>query len=284
MSVFHWTHGAAATARSGGSGCPALTRWHTLSASFIAYTGVGIDMYAIYSPLLKSQLNLTQGQLETIGVAGALVNLVGLSSVPGLLADKYGPRVAVTGAMVFYGSGLWLFWATLSGLLPSHPSTIVLQLSACKVLSGWGSEWPSAGLLPLTVKNFPDAPTYALATFKCMVSLSGAIVTLFYQGFLAPNALDFLLFIAVAAPLLMLIGLPFLAAHPLPASATATATKKRIGATYACVITLMVVITADALIDGVFSGLSQPTKQATAVAVLTIAVASESGVFRHRSL
>ena len=220
-----------------------MTRWHSLSGSFVAYSAVGIDQWAIYSPLLKSRLGITQGQLETIGVAGSLVNLVGLSSVPGLLADKYGPRLAVTGSFFLYGGGLWLFWATLAGVLPSHPSTIVFQLSACKVISGWGSEWPSAGLLPLTVKNFPDAATKALASFKCMVSLSGAIVTIIYQGFIATSAHDqqsawggsssssasmeesgssslghedslaplhFLLCIAIAAPSMSLLGLPFL--------------------------------------------------------------------------
>jgi hypothetical protein len=164
-----------------------MTRWSALSASMLSYSGVGIDVYGIYSPLLKSKLGLRQAELETIGTAGALVNLVGLSSVPGLLADKWGPRVAMVGAIVLESTGLWLFWGTLSGAVPSSRGTVVAQLAACKVLSGWGMEWPSAGLLPLTVKNFPDSPAMALAVFKCMVSLSGAIAAIFYQGDTTPS-------------------------------------------------------------------------------------------------
>jgi hypothetical protein len=235
-------------------------RWYSLSASLWAYSGAGIDQYAIYSPLLKSKLGITQGQLETIGTAGAFVNLLGLSTIPGLLGDAHGPRVVLCGAVALQGSGLWLFWATLSGLVPcGGPSVIVYQLAACKMLSGWGSEWPSAGLLPLTMRNFPDAPTMALACFKCMVALSGAVVSVVYSGFLAPDAERFLLFIAVASPSLMLLALPLVQLHPAqgdhcpavgrPAYASSTATRRRLGVSYALIILLMVCITSVALLD-----------------------------------
>jgi hypothetical protein len=88
-------------------------------------------------------------------------------------------------------------------------------------------------------------------------------------GFLAPDAQDFLLFLAIVSPSFMLIGLPFLTAHPAPPpTVLAAATSRRLAWSYALIVVVMAAVTAISLLDGTALLVELPDFKRVAAAAL----------------
>lgn len=93
-----------------------LDRWHIFAITLISYSGLGIgDSFGLYSATVKETFSLTQGQLDSIGMAGYWPNLLGAAIIPGLVGDRFGGGAAMLGAGLLIALGLMLFWATLVG-------------------------------------------------------------------------------------------------------------------------------------------------------------------------
>ena len=91
-----------------------------LGLSLLSYSGLGIgDTFGLYSQAVKDRFNCTQGQIESIAMAGFWPNLIGTALIPGLVNDRFGGGVTMAGAAAFIFVGLFGFWATLVGDLPA---------------------------------------------------------------------------------------------------------------------------------------------------------------------
>ena len=103
-----------------------LNRWRVLGISMVSYSALSLgDCFGLYSSAVKAKFNLTQDQLDTIGTAPFLFNLVGFAMIPGWLNDRYGGEVTLVGAGLITGAGLLLFYAIFSPCTIRCPHRLV---------------------------------------------------------------------------------------------------------------------------------------------------------------
>jgi MFS family permease len=178
-------------------------RWLAALAALQGAGATGVNYaYSVYSGALKARFNLSQGDVENIGLAGNLVMLV--SFALGALADRWGPRRAMgTGGMIMtvgYGSQ-WVISRFLPGLSSSEA---VLALCITAVIGQFGANLVTGSVFATCVRNFPSPSERGsmIGLVKAAVGLAGAIVTQIYVGFVglptnSVGTLDYILVLAI---------------------------------------------------------------------------------------
>ena len=83
------------------------------------------------------------------------------------------------------------------------------QLTFFSAISAWGGEFPTAAIIPIVLKNFPEHRGIAVASAKCLNGVGGALVAQFYTGFLAPDTTSVILVGAFTA-LLGIVTIPWM--------------------------------------------------------------------------
>ena len=170
---------------------------------------------------LKSQFDLTQDQVDSIATAGLWPNILGAAIIPGFVNDRFGPRVTIAGAASFTSAGLLLFWLTMTGHIPVFCGSVQQQLMLFEGLRSWGNQWPTAAILPVSMKNFPAwrEPTLSVlvvALLKFIASIGGGLSVQLYLAFLAPDETSFILFLAVCIFFMYMLAVPVLVFFPDP--------------------------------------------------------------------
>ena len=93
---------------------------------FVASLTSGQYAFAVFSGALKTTLNLTQAQLDTIATVPYLSALLGW--LPGRLNDTCGPRVAVTVGCLGMATSLTAYWMVVTQLVVFNAPTMVLVI------------------------------------------------------------------------------------------------------------------------------------------------------------
>ncbi|CAL5228367.1 g11486 [Coccomyxa viridis] len=201
-----------------------VNKWHTLTASILLQLSAGLGYcFSLYSSQIKEHFGYSQEEIQGIGSAA---NLGGyLSIVSGLLYDatsdhhRWGPRATLLVGAVLNTVGYLALWASAAGRInPSYWQVVIIAMVAPFA----GTFWDTSALATCT-RNFPAERGTIIGIVKACMGLSGAVYTSLYVGFLQPDTLGFLIFIAVVPTAVILIAacfvnfVPFTQAKEIPA-------------------------------------------------------------------
>lgn len=154
--------------------------------------------FSLWSEAVGAAYNLDEKQISLLGTA---CNLGGYSSfVSGLIYDwlsrkhQFGPRIVLLLGILVNSSGYSLLYLAGTGHVHvSFPMLFSLCVVACS-----GGTYSDTTALATNIRNFPSNRGTVVGLIKTCVGLSAAVYSLMYSGFLAPHALHYLLFLAIA--------------------------------------------------------------------------------------
>ena len=201
--------------------CPAFADCLSPSESPVHRT----SCLCVWLQALKEQLQLTQGDLDTIGAYPYLSGLLGW--IPGHLNDRAGPRVAVAAGCGGMCAALVLYWAVATRRLELGLSPVA-TLASIMCIVQWSNCGIAAGIFSSLVKNFPLERGVVAGIAKAWIGLSSGILTQLYLGFVgvpdnSPETLNFVLAMAVAALIAGVGPAMLIVIHPLPSQHAAAA-------------------------------------------------------------
>jgi MFS family permease len=167
-------------------------RWVALASGLLIESIAGSSYaFGVFSPQVKTELNYTQSEIETVGSAGN----IGLytSIVAGLAIDSIGSvySVLIGGLLSFIGYFLWYLSAA------QIVSSNVYLLSLYSFIASHGSAWLDTCVVTSGVVNFRPNKGTMVGLLKSNFGLSASMLTLFYSNVFKPNVNSFLLFLAI---------------------------------------------------------------------------------------
>ncbi|KAI8475459.1 MAG: Nodulin-like-domain-containing protein [Monoraphidium minutum] len=179
-----------------------VSKWVTFAASCIIQTCAGLSYsFSLYGPALKERMGLTQVEIATIGSA---VNFGGyFAIVSGAVYDavkghhKIGPRLVMAMGSVCCVCGYLGLWMLASG----RASGGMAELLLLAAVAGNAGTWYDTAALVTNVRNFPNSRGFVVGILKSFLGLSASVYATLYAATLAPDAITFLLVIALAPPL-----------------------------------------------------------------------------------
>lgn len=173
-----------------------------LTAAFLAALTTGGNTYAfgLYGSALKSALELTQSQLDTISSANFCAGL--LSWIPGGFADKYGPRFALTLGGIAGAASMMSYWLVAREFIPLPRPLLIPILCTLGVLIFLSNSMVIGGVFKIFVVTCgPETKGSAVGCAKAYVGLGSGAYACMFQSFRSQNSsdLDFLPFAAFCA-------------------------------------------------------------------------------------
>eukprot|EP00884_Botryococcus_braunii_P017132 jgi/Botrbrau1/4101/Bobra.152_3s0049.1 len=195
-----------------------INKWLTFSASIFCQLSAGLTYcFSLYAGGLKEKFGYSQEQIDELGSA---CNFGGFFAiVAGLVYDqlegyhRLGPRLTILIATLLNLGGYSLLWfaAVSTEFNPAFWQVALIAMLACN-----GGTWTDMAALVTNARNWPNQRGTVIGILKSCVGLSASVFTSIYVGFFQPDALDFLLFLAVAPALVNLLCLPFINRVPFP--------------------------------------------------------------------
>eukprot|EP00658_Telonema_sp_P-2_P040730 TRINITY_DN29122_c0_g1_i2.p1 TRINITY_DN29122_c0_g1~~TRINITY_DN29122_c0_g1_i2.p1 ORF type:complete len:574 (-),score=109.27 TRINITY_DN29122_c0_g1_i2:256-1977(-) len=154
---------------------------HTaLLACLLAAAATGCNYgFGMYSQALKSQFNMSQGQLDNINTIPYAFGVT--SPLWGLLSRKLGTRITLVAGGLAVGTAQLSIYlvATKRVTVPSPPNTLV----AIAILQYFAMAMITAPAFSVPVLHFPEQRADAIALVKSFVGLSAAVVSQTYVLF-----------------------------------------------------------------------------------------------------
>ncbi|WIA09948.1 hypothetical protein OEZ85_010161 [Tetradesmus obliquus] len=180
-----------------------VSKWATFTASAIIQACAGLSYsFSVYAPTIKDTLGLTQTQIATVGSA---VNLGGyFAIVSGSVYDnlkdhhRLGPRLVLWMGCLCCFCGYTGLYLMASGKAPNNfPQLLVFAIAA-----GNSGTYFDTTTLVTNVRNFPNERGFVVGVLKSFLGLSSSIYTSIYVAFFEPDAVAFLLMLALAPTLI----------------------------------------------------------------------------------
>lgn len=181
------------------------SRWTTLSAALLLASGAGtVYAFALFAPLLKSRLRLSQEDTALVASIGALGLYTSLFA--GLHFDRYGARRTVLVGAVLSGLGFLGLYAAVSSA--ATDSAIVLGL--IYAVAQHGSAWILSASVAAPVRNFPsECRGTVVGLSKGFFALSASFHIEIFWGLFRKDsddgALTYIAFLGIALPCLYTI-------------------------------------------------------------------------------
>lgn len=230
-----------------------INKWVTLSAAAFTQLSAGLPYcFSVYSEQLKDHFSWNQTQLQTVGFACSLGAYLGVIS--GLFYDnfrsypKLGPRLTLLVGMVVNLIGFSALWAAGTGII--NPP--LWQVAVFAWIAHNNGTWFDTSSMVTIVRNFPNHRGTVVGAMKSITGISGAVYVQVYLGFFSPNAINFILFLAVAPFAISSITILFLNHVPFLTTAEAGhSTSRRLLFMYGIIITLACYVTFTALWQGI---------------------------------
>jgi Nodulin-like len=203
------------TAGSDGRSVAGRSNVPLLTSAFLASLTTGGNTYAfgIYGSALKKALQLSQSQLDTISSANFCAGL--LSWIPGLFADKYGPRFALSVGGILGAASLLSYWVVAREFIELPRSLLIPSLCTLGVLIFLTNSLVIGGIFKIFVGTCgPGTKGSAVGAAKGYVGLGSGAYACLFQALRVESSsdLDFLpmaaVFAVLAAAVPALILLP----------------------------------------------------------------------------
>ncbi|KAF6251968.1 Nodulin-like-domain-containing protein [Scenedesmus sp. NREL 46B-D3] len=177
---------------------PYISKWVTFSASAVIQACAGLSYsFSVYAPTIKDTLGLTQTQIATVGSA---VNLGGyFAIISGSVYDnlkghhRLGPRLVLWMGCLSCFCGYTGLYLMASGKAPNNfPQLLVFAIAA-----GNSGTYFDTTTLVTNVRNFPNERGFVVGVLKSFLGLSSSVYTSMYVAFFEPDAVAFLLMLAL---------------------------------------------------------------------------------------
>ncbi len=173
-----------------------------LTAAFLAALTTGGNTYAfgLYGRTLKTTLGLSQSQLDTIGSANFCAGL--LSWLPGSVADKRGPRAALTFGGIAGAVSMMSYWLVAREFIPLPRVMLIPTLCTFGVLIFLSNSMVIGGVFKCFVVTCrPDTKGSVVGAAKGYVGLGSGAYACMFQSLRSHSSsdLDFLPFAALCA-------------------------------------------------------------------------------------
>ncbi|KAK9813424.1 hypothetical protein WJX73_007856 [Symbiochloris irregularis] len=188
-----------------------FSKWMTYSAACLVMLSAGLAYtFSVWSDAIKHEFGYSQTQLAGIGTAG---NIGGYLAVfAGLFYDalrgwnRAGPFLTVlVGIVLQTGGNLGLWFAAKGMWSPPYYAMLALAAVACN-----GQTWFEAPALVTCVRNFETERGTVIGILKALLGLSASAYTTIYVAFLEPDAVSFLLLLAIGPSVVALLCVPFI--------------------------------------------------------------------------
>lgn len=148
--------------------------------------------FSLYANDLKSSLNLTQTELQTVASVGDAG--LYLTILAGVAFDALGPVFAAVVGALLSGAGYALLWSAARGYTQRHLGLLCFY----SLLFNHGSSWLSTVAVSTSVSNFRSDRGIVLGLIKSVFGLSASIFTVVFLSIYVHNASHFLLFCAAS--------------------------------------------------------------------------------------
>ncbi|MEW5313536.1 MAG: hypothetical protein WDW38_005096 [Sanguina aurantia] len=166
--------------------------------------------YSVFSPALQQALGFSAGQMAL--VASALTTGGYLAIFSGGVYDALAPRhhigprsVLLVGCVLLFSGYMGLYCCAVHILEPSLPLVLLFAFMA-----GNAGTWFDTTALATNIRNFPADRGTVIGILKSFLGLSASIYSSIYITTFAPDAVNFLRFLAVVPPLLVLCAGTFI--------------------------------------------------------------------------
>lgn len=186
------------------------SRWVSLAAAILmnSFAGTGYAI-SLFTDMFRSTLLIDQESVDWISTWGN----VGLYSavIGGLLYNRCGPRITALGGAIFIGVGFLGLYSCTSTSSPEDIACRQSTLCFLNFVAQHGSGWIACATVSTSLRNFPiDDRGVAVGLTKGAFALSSSFLAELYVGMFDSDALNFLYFISVVAPVFIFVCVPFL--------------------------------------------------------------------------
>jgi len=160
-------------------------------------------MFGLLSETIKNVFHLDQSSLDIVGSSGTVGSQVGIHM--GFIYDAFGPKFTLGLGGVLSSGGFLLLWLAMhfAWKLTTAP------LAAITFMYGQGQLTTDVAVIPTLAANFPNHRGTAVGMGKAFVGLSGSLAAAFYNGFLYPDIVSFILLLVVWIIAACVIGVLF---------------------------------------------------------------------------
>jgi hypothetical protein len=163
-------------------------------------TGGPVYSFGLWGGELKSHLELTQAQLDTISSASFCAGL--FSWIPGLMIDHLGIKLSLVVGGICGSTLLTLYWAIAKQVIHVHTDFILPLLCGVGILIFMSNSLVTGGVFKLIVStSAPNTKGSIVGAAKGYVGLGSGLYACLFRSIKTPNVqdLDFLLMAAVLA-------------------------------------------------------------------------------------
>ncbi len=219
-------------------------RWVWLAISIFVSTCCAINYaFGVLTDTLKDKFGFSQSQVDTIGTCGNVGQYFGLFA--GLAYDKYGPRLNLAVGGVLIAVGYTLMYLALSETIP-NPS--LGMIGVFYAIGSNSQPWLDTASVVTNIHNFPNHRGLVVGLGKSFNGLGASVFGLIYSGAFSPDAVSYLLFIAIV-PTAIAWSAITVAARVGDTERTAPVDAKSLYMGYATTVVLAVFMAAVAISD-----------------------------------
>ena len=187
-----------------------------VAGMFVVSLTSGNYAFSVFSGALKHTLDLSQEDLDSIGVYPYLAGL--FTWTGGVLNDRCGARTACIVGSLAMAASLVAYWAVATRRIPLGLAGVEIALVAAYSGVTLAGGAITAGVFCSINANFPTERGLAVGIAKAWVGLSGGILTQLYVGFVGKpddrrSTLNFVLLMAAMALFAGAVPSAFVAVH-----------------------------------------------------------------------
>jgi len=160
-------------------------------------------MFGLLSETIKDVFHLDQSSLDIVGSSGTVGSQVGIHV--GFIYDAFGPKFTLGLGGLLSSGGFLLLWLAMHFAW----KVTTAPLAAITFMYGQGQMTIDVAVIPTLAANFPNHRGTAVGMGKAFVGLSGSLAAAFYNGFVYPDIVSFILLLVVWIIAACVIGVLF---------------------------------------------------------------------------
>jgi len=188
-----------------------VSKWATFSATIIVMLSSGMNYtFSMWGGAVQQQMGYSSEQLAGLATACSIGSY--LNILPGTFYDsvrghsRLGPRLTLAVGVLFqFGGFLGLWLAASNAFNPPYWVMWLMAVAACNC-----GPWFETATMVTCVRNFEADRGIIISICKACLGLSAAFYTTLYQATYAPDALNFILLLAMVPTVSVLLCLPFI--------------------------------------------------------------------------